>query len=406
MDLFVALFVCFGIFAVGDILGVATKAKVSSVFVALLVFLLGFMSGIIPKDIIETSTLNTIAVWSSGYIVFHMGTMINIKQLISEWRTVLLTVLSMLVAGVALLALIPIIGGNMVFAAIPIINGGLIATQIMSEQATAVGATTVAAFAAILYAIQKFVGTPFASFFGLKEAKLIVEQYRIDKDNNKLVNETVNTDEVSKIPFYQANEKYFTDFVCLGISGLFVLISFWFAGVINDGIHSLNIEALTNFKIHYTIVALITGAIVGYVGIVPPKVLEKGKASGLLSVAIFASIIPSLAKIQLSDFASLGLNLILVFAVVLISLIVVFYILPTGKLIGSKNLAVGIAVGQLLGFPATYLISQEIAKAVSDDPEEQAAVMAVISPTYVIAGFASVTTFSIFTAGFLVNFIQ
>lgn len=403
MDVFISLSVCFGIFAIGDLLGVATKAKVSSVFVALLIFLVGFMTGIIPKDVIKTSTLDVIATWASGYIVFHMGTLINFRQLIAEWRTVVLTIISMIVAGVALLVLIPFIGSNMVFASIPIINGGLVATQIISEQAVAVGAATVAAFGAILYAIQKFVGTPIASFFGLKEARIALEAYRQGKAEE--VNDVKEVKETKKA-FYQKYEKYYTDFMCLGITAIFVLASYFAAEQINNGIQALHIEALAQFKIHPTIICLIVGAIVGYVGIVPPKVLEKGKASGLFSVAIFASIIPSLAKIKVEQFGSLGLNLILVFIVVLAALFLVFYILPVHKLVKSKNLAIGIAVGQLLGFPATYLVSQEIAKAVTDDPEEQSYIMEVISPRYVVAGFASVTTFSIFTAGILVNFIK
>jgi len=36
------LFICLIIFTIGDVLGVATKAKLSSVFVALMIFLVGF----------------------------------------------------------------------------------------------------------------------------------------------------------------------------------------------------------------------------------------------------------------------------------------------------------------------------------------------------------------------------
>ncbi|MEG0367892.1 MAG: hypothetical protein RR585_13715 [Coprobacillus sp.] len=206
--------------------------------------------------------------------------------------------------------------------------------------------------------------------------------------------------------FYQKYDKYFTDFVCLGVSALFVLISSFLAEMINGGIQGAAGEGMmANFSIHYTIICLILGAIVGYIGLVPPKVLEKGKASGIFSIAIFASIIPSLAKVKLDELVGLSFDLILIFAVVLIALFVVFYFLPVGKLVGSKNLAIGIAVGQLLGFPATYLISQEIAKAVTSDPEEQAVILEKISSRYIVAGFASVTTFSIFTAGFLVSFL-
>ena len=55
------LFISVFIFAVGDILGVATKARLSSVFVALMLFLVGFLTGILPPDIIKQAMLQDIA---------------------------------------------------------------------------------------------------------------------------------------------------------------------------------------------------------------------------------------------------------------------------------------------------------------------------------------------------------
>ena len=49
---FFYLFISLLIFAIGDMLGVLTKAKLSSVFVALVLFYVGFVTGIIPPDII------------------------------------------------------------------------------------------------------------------------------------------------------------------------------------------------------------------------------------------------------------------------------------------------------------------------------------------------------------------
>ena len=53
MSMYLALFIVLGFFAIGDILGVATKAKLSSVFVALMLFMICFMTGLIPGDIID-----------------------------------------------------------------------------------------------------------------------------------------------------------------------------------------------------------------------------------------------------------------------------------------------------------------------------------------------------------------
>ena len=48
------LFICLLFFGIGDFLGVVTKAKVSAVFVSLMLFLIAFMAGWIPPDIIKS----------------------------------------------------------------------------------------------------------------------------------------------------------------------------------------------------------------------------------------------------------------------------------------------------------------------------------------------------------------
>ncbi|MDO5650225.1 MAG: hypothetical protein Q4G11_06425, partial [Gallicola sp.] len=78
---------------------------------------------------------------------------------------------------------------------------------------------------------------------------------------------------------------------------------------------------------------------------------------------------------------------------------IAFGVLPLWKIIGSKNLALGVSVAQLLGFPATYLISNEIAVAASETDEEREAIMNAIMPKYVVAGLATVTSISILMAG-------
>ena len=103
--------------------------------------------------------------------------------------------------------------------------------------------------------------------------------------------------------------------------------------------------------------------------------------------------------------AKLGYVNLIVFTEVILGLFLCFYVLPFWKISGSKNLAMGIAMGQMLGFPATFLISNEIINAVTKDPEEQELVRNRILPAYVVSGFASVTTVSIVIAGILVGFL-
>ena len=62
--MFFYLFICLLIFGIGDVLGVATKAKVSALFVSLMLFLVGFMTGVLPPDIIKFAGLTDIGKWS------------------------------------------------------------------------------------------------------------------------------------------------------------------------------------------------------------------------------------------------------------------------------------------------------------------------------------------------------
>ncbi|MFB0972235.1 MAG: hypothetical protein QMB54_04550, partial [Neofamilia sp.] len=283
--MYLYLFIVLAIFGIGDVLGVLTKAKLSSVFVVMLLFLVGFLSGILPADIIDQAGLTQIGKWCTGFIVFHMGTMINMKQLMNEWRTVATSVLSMIVAIAGALIVIPIIGRESAIVSIPIVNGGIVATQIMVQAATDKGFALAAAMGTIVYAVQKFCGTPFASYFGTKEAELVVKEFRA----RELAVKEGRIEEVVVLPpstFYEKNKKYFGNFTNLAITGFFAYVASLIGQVTG---------------VSMSIWSLFLGAIVSQLGLVPPRIMDEAKASGLLNMAAFASIIPSLANISMQD---------------------------------------------------------------------------------------------------------
>lgn len=382
------VFLCFG---VGEFLGVLTKARVSAVFVTLVIFLIAFMTKVFPVDIINRAELTGIGKWSAAFLIFHMGTMINFKELAREWRTVVTAAGSMIVVAIAGLALIPVIGFSETVVSVPIINGGIVATQIMTGAAMDKGLAIAAALGTICYATQKFVGTPIASYFGLKEARKVLEEYR--KTGINPFHQEVRDEKDSNITsqtFAKRYDRYFGPFTCLAVTGF----AGWLAFVLGK-----------YTGINYSIWCLILGAFASYIGWVPERILDKAKASGLLNAAMFAIIIPSLGRIQWSDLISLTYSLIMLFAISVIVLFVFFYILPCWKLIGSRNLAMGISVMQMLGFPATYLIANEIAQATGETEDEKQLVLDAIMPKYLVGGFATVTSLSIIMAGILVKFL-
>ena len=98
------------VFALGDIVGKITKGKLSGMMVVMLLFLVGFLTKLIPADIIDQGGLTALSKLAIAMVLFNMGTTLNVKQLIEEWRTVLMAALCMLASCLVMLLVSPIIG--------------------------------------------------------------------------------------------------------------------------------------------------------------------------------------------------------------------------------------------------------------------------------------------------------
>ncbi len=398
-NIFFYLFLCLLFFGIGDFLGTLTKAKVSSVFVSLLLFLVCFMTGIIPADIIHRAGLTDLGRIAIVAVVFSMGTSINLREMISEWRTVLTAVLSMIVVMISAVVMIPLVGYNETIVSIPIINGGIVATQIMTNAAMDQGLTLAAALGTIVYAVQKFFGTPFASHFGIKEAQAVVAEFRrtgrrpgAENAGNSAASASAGAAQAAAPQnFFERHKKYYGVFTSLAITAFFSWVAFM-------------LQKLTGLSA--SIWALVLGTVVCATGMVPKNILKHANSAGIFNVAVFATIIPSLAKIQPADLITLGYATVVMFVATFAVLWIFFYLLPLWKILGSRNLAMGVSAGQLLGFPATYLIVNEIAKAVGETEEERQVISDHLMPKYLVSGFATVTSISVIIAGFFVPLLK
>lgn len=380
------------LFAIGDLIASKTKAKVSAVFVTLLLFLILFVTKAIPADIIEKAGMTAAASWSIPMIMFSMGTMLNVKQFIDEWRTVLTAWLGIVAVIVCVSLCIPLFGKSTVLTSIPVINGALPATTIMTQAALEKGLTLAAATATVVFAIQKFIGTPIASRAALQEAnRLLVEYHEAKSKGIDLANvdtdkkEAENTGTKVKQAFCEKYDKYYSTNVCIFFIALFSYLGYELSEIIH---------------VNYSIVCLVVGVIVTRIGIVPKDILEKGKIKGFINMVVFAAVIPSLAKVSLTDLISLFVPIVGMFAASIIGIFLMMKVLPGWKIIGSKPLAFGVGFCQMLGFPTTYLISNEVCNAVGETEEERAYLMSKIMPKLVVGGMACMI--SIVVAGLMV----
>lgn len=374
------------LFVIGDWLGIWTKAKLSSIFVVLISFLLLFLFKIIPADTIDRAGLTAAAKWATPMLVFHMGTTINLRQLLDEWRTVVTSVIGMIAAIIGIMLVMPLIGREVALVSIPVINGALVATQIMTDAALEKGMAFAAMIPAVVFAVQKFVGTPIVSRCGLIEAQNLLADFREKKAQGITLSAAPapKAGEKQRVKFCEKYDRFYTTNTCIFITVFGGLISVWLGTVT---------------PINYSIIALVLSVLLSEVGLVPAKVLDKGKASGLITMVVFAAIIPALANISIGDIATLAYYVVIIFAATIVAALLVMCVLPCWKIMGSRSLSFGIAMCQMLGFPSTFLISNEVALALAESEEEKEYVLGKIMPRFVVAGLASVTTLSIIVAG-------
>lgn len=376
------------VFALGDIVGKITKGKLSGMMVVMLLFLVGFLTKLFPADIIDQGGLTALSKLAIAMVLFNMGTTLNVKQLIEEWRTVLMAALCMLASCVVMLLVSPIIGFDTVLVGMPVINGAAMATSLMASAAAEKGLATAAALCAVIYSVQKFVGAPIASVMGIRYGKKLLKAYRENPVQFK--KQETGNGASAKVSFADKHKEWYSANVMMAL----VAAGSWVAHILGD---------LT--PINYSIWALLLGVACAASGLVPTKPLQKSNSYGLMMVAVFGSIIPSLAKVSLSDLGTMAFQTIVLFVAALIGVALVGWVLPTWKLVGDKDLAVGIGVEQFLGFPSNVVICREVGDAVGETPEEKAFIEDTLNVPYVVGGITVITVLSTMLAGFVINML-
>ena len=376
------------VFALGDIVGKITKGKLSGMMVVMLLFLVGFLTKLFPADIIDQGGLTALSKLAIAIVLFNMGTTLNVKQLIEEWRTVLMAALCMLASCLVMLLVSPIIGFDTVLVGMPVINGAAMATSLMASAAAEKGLATAAALCAVIYSVQKFVGAPIASAMGIRYGKKLLKAYRENPAQFK--KQETGNGASAKVSFADKHKEWYSANVMMAL----VAAGSWVAHILGD---------LT--PINYSIWALLLGVVCAASGLVPTKPLQKSNSYGLMMVAVFGSIIPSLAKVSLSDLGTMAFQTIVLFAAALLGVALVGWVLPTWKLVGDKDLAVGIGVEQFLGFPSNVVICREVGDAVGETPEEKAFIEDTLNVPYVVGGITVITVLSTMLAGFVINML-
>ena len=382
------------VWTISDWVAKKTRSLLSSLFVASLIFLVGFMTGLFPEDLLQSSSLLSLAGVVVGFIIVHLGTMISLDDFKKQWRTLLIGIATVIGIGV-LLAVGGLLFGavrspadytdlvqagvasirDFVIAGTGALSGGTISVLIVQEAALGVGLTNVAAFPVLIAALQGLIGFPLTSLILRKEAARLKEEYRAGRIEAPVVAEAGPASNGKLPSFLQTTPG------TLFSVGVVVLLS-------------IGINNLTNGVLNTFVMALIFGITLRTLGVFKASVLSGIDAFGLMMLAIMIMVFGPLATLKPADLAALALPLLLAFVFGVIG--IVLFSAAVGKLLGySVPMSVAIGLTSLYGFPGTMILSQEAAKGAGETPEEVAAIEGVILPKMIVAGFATVTITSV-----------
>ena len=170
------------ILALGDLISAKTRGVLPSVFVISVLFLTGYWSGLLPADVVSQVGLGApLANFALSVMVVQMGSMVSLKRLAWEWRSVAIAVTGL--AGMMAFLLIfgkMIIDWETVVAATPPLTGGLTAAQMMVQAAAERGFSSLAVLATVIYVFQGFVGYPLAAWCLRMEDRRLLEIRQAD----------------------------------------------------------------------------------------------------------------------------------------------------------------------------------------------------------------------------------
>lgn len=124
-----------------------------------------------------------------------------------------------------------------------------------------------------------------------------------------------------------------------------------------------------------------------------------------MMIAVFGSIIPSLAKVSLSDLGTMAFQTVVLFAAAVAGIFVISYILPGWRLVGDRDLAMGIGVEQFLGFPSNVVICREVSEAIGETDDEKTYIEETLTIPYVLGGITVVTILSVALASVVIGML-
>lgn len=376
------LFVMIFLF-VGEWVSSFSKAYIPSVFITAILFLIGFWTHLIPEDIaVKASFGKEFAGVCIMLLLVHLGTIMNIKELLSQWRAVTIalagtvgTILTTMLVGTI------IYDWHTVVAAIPPLTGGLVAAVLMSDGLKAAGLTTLVALPISMFISHSLIGYPLTSVMLKKEGRRLLKEFH---ETDRPIVDDHELQELERAPekkLFKLPENYQTSAFMLARVALIAILAALFAQLLHN-------------KINPNVVALIFGVIAHQIGFLENNVLNKAGVFNWLMYGLLAYIFAQLNVATPKILGSIIIQIIVLIALGIFGMYLMSAILAKPMKM-SRPMAFATALTAMFGFPADYILTNEVAGNLASTELEKEYLLEHMMPKMLVGGFATVSVASI-----------
>ncbi|MHC5252300.1 hypothetical protein ACYRFS_11710 [Listeria kieliensis] len=376
---------------VGEWVSTWTKALIPSLFITSVIFIIGYWT-IFPKDLVEKASFGVnFASICVPLLLVHLGTSMNLKQLARQWKAVAISLLG--VCGTLLLTLT--IGSfifdlHTVLAAVPAMVGGIVSALLMSDSLNQIGLTSLATLPVYMIMFHGIFGYPITSIMLKKEARRLQTKFQ-SGNISQTESLEANEEEDSKKFIEKLPNDYKTGAFILARVILVALIAFAASQLIH------------NF-INFNILCLLFGVVFCELGFLEKNALHKAGVFNWLIYGLIAYIFMQLGTSTPKGFVSYIPEIIILLVLGVIGMYLISLLLSKYLKL-SKEMGFAVALTSLLGFPADYILTNDVIKDVTKDPKEVNYLTKNMLPPMLVGGFTTVSIASIIIASIFIKFI-
>ena len=394
---FVIVAICY---VVGEYVSDLTHAWVPSVLVTAILFLLGYWT-IFPETLADDTGLTSFA-GTIGVLMFitHIGTVISLKQLIEQWKTIIICLCGLLGMVALCWIICPLImDKTLVIAGLPPLTGGIVAALTMQNAAQAAGLEKAAVFAIAMYSVQGLAGYPITALCLHAEGKKLINEWdtvKLDLSDDEIARmktiglTTIGDDSDVKKPIPPLPDRFNTPVLILGK----VALSVWISSLLGQVIPQVP-----------TIVwCLIVSVILTRLGFLDTSSLTRANSYTIFMFAAMLSVFGGLKDCSPAMLKELiGPMLIMIIIGVVGMGLFAFIIAKILKMDFPLAFANGLTA--LYGFPCDAIITENTVNSLTKDPDQRGYLMSKMFPSMVVGGFITVTITSVIFAGYFARLL-